>query len=97
MVKEDLPDLKFDPYAQHEEIYDGGYMVDWVRCSCGWRSNSYWDGDDLAHDEWVKHEHGIHVYVLEGTGYDCMCRVDCEETFKSVEIRRLEKRLEELR
>jgi len=97
-LKEDLPDLKFDPDATHEESFpDDGYMTDRAECSCGWRSTSYWDGDDLAHDDWVRHTKGIHVYVVEGKGYDCKCRPDCEETFKTVEIRRLEKKLEDLR
>lgn len=92
-----MPDLLFDPDVNHAEHLSGGYMTDWVECSCGWRSNSFWDGDDLAHDEWVKHKAGIHVYVLKGEGYGCGCRLECEETFKSMRVRELEEELEELK
>lgn len=38
-------------------------MCDYWACSCGWKSNGYSDGADLAQAEWVKHiqEHGAEL------------------------------------
>lgn len=33
---------------------DGGHG-DRYECSCGWESNTYWDGDHWAWQEWVDH------------------------------------------
>lgn len=39
----------------HEPIIGGEFMVDWVLCSCGWRSHDYFDGVAYAWEEWSKH------------------------------------------
>lgn len=33
----------------------GGGLSDGVICSCGWKSNQYWDLIEAASDEWIKH------------------------------------------
>ncbi len=39
----------------HTQKIEGATMDDTCVCTCGWRSRTYWDGDDLAYQEWVKH------------------------------------------
>ena len=40
----------------HEPLLkETSYMTDACFCSCGWRSNDYWDGDVFAYQEWQKH------------------------------------------
>jgi len=31
-------------------------ISDWVECSCGWKSQQYWDGMEYALDEWKLHQ-----------------------------------------
>jgi len=33
-------------------------LIDYANCSCGWQSNPYYDGRDLAKQEWVLHAAG---------------------------------------
>jgi hypothetical protein len=37
--------------------WDGGAgsMLDQIICSCGWESQTYFDGQEYAHSEWKKH------------------------------------------
>ena len=41
--------------------------LDRHECSCGWQSNPYEDGQDLAFKEWVTHikEHGAEIAYPE--------------------------------
>ena len=39
----------------HRLSYTGEGMSDVCSCSCGWESSGYWDGQEYAFDEWVKH------------------------------------------
>ena len=32
-----------------------GGMLDQIKCSCGWESKTYFDGDVYAYYEWKKH------------------------------------------
>jgi hypothetical protein len=43
--------------ALPEHSYDniGVTVFDQGVCSCGWLGSNFWDGGDLAFDEWVKH------------------------------------------
>lgn len=34
---------------------DAGFMLDQAECSCGWRSQVYFDGDVYAWHEWKNH------------------------------------------
>lgn len=38
--------------ARVEEV---SYMSDQCICSCGWRSDRFWDGAGYAHGQWIKH------------------------------------------
>lgn len=40
---------------------DGGAMLDQIICSCGWKSQTYFDGGVYAHSEWKKHVAKSHV------------------------------------
>jgi hypothetical protein len=40
----------------HEGNYeDRGHMLDGWKCSCGWKSQTYFDGAEYARTEWKKH------------------------------------------
>jgi len=39
-----------------------GYMCDEYVCSCGWKSQGYFDGSEYAWDEWVRH---VTPYIQE--------------------------------
>lgn len=39
----------------HVPEYVSKGMSDNFVCSCGWKSNGYWDGAEWAWDEWEKH------------------------------------------
>ena len=39
----------------HTQKIEGVTMDDTCVCSCGWKSNTYWDGNDLAYADWVTH------------------------------------------
>lgn len=43
----------------------GVTVFDQAQCSCGWTGNGYWDGADLAYDEWIRHANGEDVKVFE--------------------------------
>ena len=43
----------------HVPKYTGQGCADQYECSCGWKSNGYWDGAEWAWNEWVKHAKGI--------------------------------------
>lgn len=43
----------------------GVTVFDQGACSCGWRGKGYWDGADLAYDDWMKH---IEAVAKQGTG-----------------------------
>ena len=36
-------------------ILHGTTLDDSYHCSCGWKSKPYWDGADLAHNDWLEH------------------------------------------
>jgi hypothetical protein len=39
----------------HTYTIKGVTMDDRCFCSCGWKSNPYWDGAEWAYKEWVEH------------------------------------------
>mgnify|MGYP001592758324 CR=1 FL=1 len=39
----------------HVPKHIGNGMCDDYTCSCGWKSNGYWDGAEWAWAEWEKH------------------------------------------
>jgi len=43
----------------HKVKYIGTGMSDQFECSCGWKSNGYWDGREWAWDEFIKHANEI--------------------------------------
>lgn len=36
-------------------------IVDYCYCSCGWESRGYWDGMELALQEWIAHQAEVGV------------------------------------
>lgn len=55
IVPRTLPERR-QVMSEHTPSTKGEGFSDWVECSCGWRSHSYWDGVDFAMDEWKRHE-----------------------------------------
>lgn len=41
--------------TEHKPTTKSEHMVDWVECSCGWRSDDYFDGREFALLEHSKH------------------------------------------
>ena len=39
----------------HEMRMTGAGLIDQASCSCGWESRPYYDGRDLAQEEWETH------------------------------------------
>jgi len=39
----------------HEAEPRGTGFTDYLTCSCGWKSNMYWDGMEYAYSEWKRH------------------------------------------
>lgn len=44
---------------EHAFTIEGVTMDDTLVCACGWKSQTYWDGDDLAYSDWLKHLEGL--------------------------------------
>ena len=40
---------------EHTQKIKESSTIDTCICSCGWESNSYWDGAEYAYNEWVEH------------------------------------------
>jgi len=40
---------------EHVGEYASERSCDLVKCSCGWKSQGYWDGAEYAWDEWREH------------------------------------------
>ncbi len=40
---------------EHVSSNLGEGMLDELQCTCGWKSKPYWDGADIAWDEWIEH------------------------------------------
>ena len=40
---------------EHNVKFIGVHMLDQYECSCGWKSNPYFDGDHWAYKEWLDH------------------------------------------
>ena len=43
----------------HVSQYVGASMSDQYKCSCGWKSNRFWDLVEAAIDEWINHAKDI--------------------------------------
>ena len=53
----DFADSDFvSPKKECKETYSGSGMVDSYSCSCGWKSQPYFDGAEFALEEWKKHK-----------------------------------------
>lgn len=56
----------------HTGKWIGSGHTDQIECSCGWKSNGYWDGDHWAEDEFNKHldevQSKVKIYDTRGTG-----------------------------
>jgi hypothetical protein len=37
-----------------------GSLLDQAKCSCGWESQTYFDGQEYAHADWVRHAKAAH-------------------------------------
>jgi hypothetical protein len=46
----------------HKPKYDksGGYMIDRIKCSCGWKSPAFFDGLEYANDAFQKHLEAVY-------------------------------------
>lgn len=42
-----------DPEFKFADL--GGGMLDQIICSCGWESDTFFDGAEYAHSEWKRH------------------------------------------
>ncbi len=49
-IKKAAKDLGHVPEYQNPT-----YMTDGYICSCGWKSRTYFDGEEYAFDEWKRH------------------------------------------
>ena len=52
----------------HAPTADGFHISDWVTCACGWESPHFWDGMDLAFDEWYEHVHDSLIAEFDDAG-----------------------------
>lgn len=55
-----MEDRKLE-YGNHKYSYEGrGYMCDGAACSCGWKSESFFDGAEYAEHFWREHAKAAH-------------------------------------
>lgn len=46
--------VKYVPIGGHSDSFE---------CSCGWKSNGYWDMESAAWGEWLVHAHDVGAYI----------------------------------
>jgi len=54
VVRKKLHVVKYVPNNGHSDQFE---------CSCGWKSQAYWDLEEAAWDEWLVHAHDVGVFV----------------------------------
>lgn len=47
--------IKMAASPEHTFTIEGVTMDDTLVCACGWKSETYWDGQEWAYEEWLKH------------------------------------------
>lgn len=46
----------------HTVSIKGVTQDDTAHCSCGWKGSPYWDGSNLAFNEWCNHVQSVRVH-----------------------------------